>query len=166
MEIGGRGVKNPWKSAEKSVYSRKRIHHEFSPMSSAQVNGYSEEIAAVAVTAAAVEEVEIRVPTPEPEREPSPEPVREPSPEPIRQPSPEPIREPSPEPIRDPSPPPREPTPPPVIVKEPSPVQKRRSNDLDALMAKVDTSLSRSRIGDSVSLLYRCSLLTFFFKKS
>ncbi len=126
-------------------------------MWSHQVNGYSDEIAAVAVTAAAIEEVEVRVPTPEPERQPSPEP--------IRQPSPEPIREPSPEPIRDPSPPPREPTPPPVIVKEPSPVQKRRSNDLDALMAKVDTSLSRSRIGDSVRKLYLDVLCLLLFKE-
>ena len=124
-----------------------------------------------------VEEVEVRAPTPErlptpepvverrdssPERrsrESSPErrdsspepPVREPSPEPVREPSPEPIREPSPEPVREPSPEPiREPSPEPVRVPSPKPGKKRISDDVSALLSKVDSQLSSSRISETV----------------
>jgi len=115
------------------------------------------------------EEMEVRVPEPfsqvEIQREPSPEPVREPSPELVREPSPEPIREPSPEPVREPSPEPvkepspkvsREPSPQlarrdpsPELKKESSPEPKRKpqkKSDIEALMAKVDNELSKSRV--------------------
>ena len=136
-----------------------------------------DEAAAAMVVSHSVEEVEIRaptperIPTPEPERrdssperrsrdssserrdstpEPTP-PVREPSPEPVREPSPEPIREPSPEPVREPSPDSvREPSPEPVRAPSPKSVKKRTSDDVSALLSKVDSQLSSSRISETV----------------